>query len=156
MLSFGAAVVNTISAKVEIFELAKGMEGPLLLFFFTISGAGLHLGEFAAVGGLGIVYIVARLLGKTLGGTLGAKIAGAGPICQRYLGFGLIPQASMALGLAYVVQAKFPDLAGPILPITLGAIVVFEAVGPWLTRHAILKANEARALLPTALQNQAA
>lgn len=156
MLSFGATVINTVCAKVEIFDLAKGMEGPLLLFFFTLSGANLHLNEFAAVGWLGVAYIVARFLGKTLGGSLGAKVAGAGPVCQRYLGFGLIPQASMAIGLAYVVQAKFPDLAGPILPITLGAIVVFEAVGPWLTRHAIIRANEARALMPQPVQTQTA
>lgn len=148
MLTFGATVVNAVCAKVEIFDIAKGMEGPLLLFFFTISGAGLHLNELAAVGWLGVAYVGGRFLGKTLGGSLGAKVAGAGPVCQRYLGFGLIPQASMAIGLAYIVQAKFPELAAPILPIVLGSIVFFEAVGPWLTRQAIIRANEARIFLP--------
>lgn len=148
MLTFGATVVNAVHAKVEIFDLAKAMEGPLLLFFFTLSGAALHLNELAAVGWLGAVYVAGRFLGKTLGGSLGAKVAGAGTVCQRYLGFGLIPQASMAIGLAYMVQSKFPDLAGPILPITMGSIVLFEAVGPWLTRQAIIRADEARALMP--------
>lgn len=54
----------------------------------------------------------------------------------------MVPQASMAIGLAAMVQAKFPDLAGPILPITLGAIVVFETVGPLLTRVALLRSGE--------------
>jgi Kef-type K+ transport system membrane component KefB len=156
MLTFGATVVNAACSKVEIFDIAKGMEGPLLLFFFTISGAGLHLNELATVGWLGVAYVAARFMGKMLGGSLGAVVAGASPVCQKYLGFGLIPQASMAIGLAYVVQAKFPDLAGPILPITLGAIVFFEAVGPWLTRQAIIRSNEAKALVPQAYTNQAA
>lgn len=151
MLTFGATVVNGVKEKVEIFDIAKAMEGPLLLFFFTLSGAGLHLNELAAVGWLGVVYVAGRIIGKTVGGSLGAKAAGASPLVQRYLGFGLIPQASMAIGLAYIVQAKFPELAGPVLPITMGSIVLFETVGPWLTRQAIIRANEARALMPKVL-----
>lgn len=149
MLAFGATVVNALHQDVEIFDIAKAMEGPLLLFFFTLSGASLHLAALASVGWLGVAYVCGRFGGKLLGGSLGARLAGAGKDCQRYLGCGLIPQASMAIGLAYIVQAKFPDLAGPILPITLGAIVFFEAVGPWLTRQAILRADDAVALLHT-------
>jgi hypothetical protein len=44
--------------------------------------------------------------------------------------------------LAYVIQEKFPDIAGPILPVVLGGVVVFEAVGPLLTRLAIIRSGE--------------
>ena len=150
MLSVGALVANAVPVKGEIFNVVKGMEGPLVLLFFVISGASLHLNELTTVGWLGVAYVMGRLAGKVLGGRLGASAAGATPLTQRYLGYGLVPQASMAIGLAYVVQTKFPDIAGPIVPITLGAIVIFEAVGPILTRQAIVKANEALAMVPPA------
>ncbi|MNT86122.1 hypothetical protein D3C72_2263700 [compost metagenome] len=48
----------------------------------------------------------------------------------------------MAIGLAALVESKFPDLAGPLIPITLGAIVIFETVGPLMTRRALLRSGE--------------
>lgn len=156
MLTFGAVVANTHPFKLQVFEQGRAMEGPLLVMFFTLSGASLHVAELAGLGWLGLAYVGGRLIGKIAGGSLGAMAAGGSKVSVRYMGFGLVPQASMAIGLAAIVQAKFPDVAGPILPITLGAIVIFETLGPLLTRHALLKSGEgseqassARDWLPT-------
>jgi Kef-type K+ transport system membrane component KefB len=142
MMSFGAVVANTHPFKAQVFDHGRAMEGPLLVMFFTLSGATLHLAELGALGWLGLAYIGGRLIGKIAGGSLGAWVAGASPSTVRHLGFGLVPQASMAIGLAAVVEAKFPDVAGSLMPITLGAIVVFETLGPLLTRHALLRSGE--------------
>ncbi|HEY9898955.1 MAG TPA: cation:proton antiporter, partial [Pantanalinema sp.] len=142
MLVFGATVANAVPVKVQVFDLVKAMEGPLLIMFFTLSGASLHLSELATMGWIGVAYVGGRLAGKLFGGAIGATIAGADPACRRYLGCGLVPQASMAIGLAFIVQEKFPDMAGPILPVALGAVVVFEAIGPAMTRLAILRSGE--------------
>lgn len=142
MLTFGAVVANVVPAKVQVFDIAKAMEGPLLVMFFTLSGANMHVAQLVAVGGVGLAYIFGRIGGKLSGAWLGASLAGSAPLTRRYLGCGLIPQAGMAIGLAYVVQEKFPDIAGPILPVVLGAVVVFETVGPLLTRIAIIRAGE--------------
>ncbi|MNX10447.1 potassium/proton antiporter [compost metagenome] len=156
MLAFGAVVANTHPFKAQVFELGRAMEAPLLVMFFTLSGATLHLTELASLGWLGLAYIGGRLIGKVAGGSLGAWAAGASPVSVRYMGYGLVPQASMAIGLAAMVEAKFPDVAGPLIPITLGAIVVFETVGPLMTRRALLRSGEgseqpapAREWLPT-------
>ncbi|MNX89930.1 potassium/proton antiporter [compost metagenome] len=145
MLVFGATVANTVPVKIQVFDLVKAMEGPLLIMFFTLSGASLHLAELATMGWIGVAYVGGRFFGKLFGGALGATLAGADPVCRKYLGCGLVPQASMAIGLAFIVQEKFPDMAGPILPVALGAVVVFEALGPYLTRVAILRSGEAPA-----------
>jgi len=156
MLAFGAVVANTHPFKAQVFELGRAMEAPLLVMFFTLSGATLHLTELGSLGWLGLAYIGGRLIGKVAGGSLGAWAAGASPASIRYMGYGLVPQASMAIGLAAMIEAKFPDVAGPIIPITLGAIVVFETVGPLMTRRALLRSGEgseqpapAREWLPT-------
>lgn len=141
MLTFGALVANTVPGRVQVFAVAKAMEPPLLVIFFTLAGASLHLNELAGLGWIGVVYVGGRILGKLLGGAVGATMVGESPSCQRYLGAGLIPQASMAIGLAYVVQERFPELAGPVLPVALGAIVVFETIGPLMARLAIRKAE---------------
>lgn len=148
MLTFGAVVANTHPFKGQVFDQGRAMEGPLLVMFFTLSGAGLHLGELAALGWLGLAYVGGRLIGKVAGSSLGAWAAGASPMTIRYMGYGLVPQASMAIGLAAIVQAKFPDIAAPLIPITLGAIVIFETIGPMMTRHALLKAGEGQAVEP--------
>jgi Kef-type K+ transport system membrane component KefB len=155
MLTFGALVANTVPVKIQIFDVAKAMEGPLLIMFFTLSGACLHLAELIALGGVGLAYIVGRIGGKMSGGWLGARLVGTGDNCRRYLGFGLIPQAGMAIGLAYIVQQKFPDITGPVLPVILGAVVVFEAVGPILTRWAIIRSGESMPLPPVPLASRA-
>lgn len=142
MLSFGAAVAHLVPFRIQIFDMAKAMEGPLLVMFFTLSGAGLHVQQLAALGWIGAAYVGGRIVGKLAGASLGATVAGSGRACRRYLGFGLLPQASMAIGLAYLVQAKFPDLAGPVLPVCLGSVVIFEVLGPLLTRMAILRTSE--------------
>ncbi len=142
MLTFGAFVANAHPFKNQVFEQGRAMEGPLLVMFFTLSGATLHLADLGSLGWLGLAYVGGRLIGKIAGGSLGAWVSGCGPASVRYMGFGLVPQASMAIGLAAMVEAKFPDVAGPLLPITLGAIVIFETVGPLLTRHALLRSGE--------------
>lgn len=144
MMTFGAVVANSHPFKSQVFEHGRAMEGPLLVVFFSLSGATLHLADLGAIGWLGLAYVGGRLIGKIAGGSLGAWVAGTSLQTVRYLGFGLVPQASMAIGLAVVVEAKFPEIAGSLMPITLGAIVVFETVGPMLTRLALLRSGEGR------------
>lgn len=149
MLVFGAGVANLVPYKVPIFDVAKAMEGPLLVMFFTLSGANLQLAGLIGVGAVGIAYIAGRIGGKLLGASLGASLAGSGPVSRKFLGFGLVSQASMAIGLAFLVQEKFPDMAGPVMPMTLGAVVVFEVAGPLLTRLALVRAGEATVMAAT-------
>jgi hypothetical protein len=61
------------------------------------------------------------------------------------MGMALLPQAGVALGMALVATQRFPELSAIILPVVVGATVVFEAVGPVLTRWALVRVGEATA-----------
>ena len=59
------------------------------------------------------------------------------------MGLALMPQAGVALGMALVASDTFPDLAPVLLPVVIGATVIFEIFGPVSTKVALVKAGEA-------------
>ena len=121
--------------------------------FFVISGASLDLTIFFNENGLIVLmiagtYIIVRVLGKWTGAFTGASIAKAEPKIKKYLGFALIPQAGVAIGLATTANALFtanPDteLAGAlIIAIILTSTLVYELIGPMVSKFALNKAGE--------------
>ena len=121
---------------------------PLFLSFFVISGASI---DFSVINSLSIVlvaliYIVVRSLGKYSGAYLGSLVSKAEPNVRNYLGITLLPQAGVAIGMANMAKAAF-DIHGSnngdiIYTIVLTATLVYELVGPMLTKIALEKANE--------------
>lgn len=128
----------------------------LFVLFFVLAGAQLDLRTLPALGGIGLVYILGRLGGKVGGAWLGARAGGAEPKLQRYLGWGILCQAGVPLGLALIVKQDF-DQFGRALhsghPHTIGAMVLttvtatclfFDVAGPILARMALVRAGEAK------------
>ena len=121
---------------------------PLFLSFFVISGASI---DFSVINSISIVlvaliYIVVRSLGKYSGAYLGSLVSKAEPDVRKYLGITLLPQAGVAIGMANMAKAAF-DVHGShtgdvIYTIVLTATLVYELVGPLLTKLALEKANE--------------
>ncbi len=121
---------------------------PLFLSFFVISGASI---DFSVINSISIVlvaliYIVVRSLGKYSGAYVGSLVAKAEPDVRKYLGITLLPQAGVAIGMANMAKAAF-DVHGShngdiIYTIVLTATLVYELVGPMLTKIALEKANE--------------
>lgn len=66
----------------------------------------------------------------------------ADALTRRWMGIALMPQAGVALGMALVAAQRFPDLSNIILPVVIGATVLFEVIGPVLTRRALILAGE--------------
>ena len=116
---------------------------PLLALFFVISGAELELSVFAdlAIVGIGVIYIVVRCLGKYLGSMWSAQATKCEPNICKYLGITLFPQAGVALGMCTLAM----ELGEPgrlIRNITLFAILIYEILGPLMTRWALTKAGD--------------
>ena len=114
-----------------------------LLPFFVISGAGLDLGVFkdGMIVLIGVVYILTRSLGKYLGAHYSAKLMKCEPQICKYLGITLLPQAGVALGMC--VTARQLGAEGDLIRnITLFAILIYELVGPLLTKMALQAAGE--------------
>lgn len=110
--------------------------------FFIISGASLDVTILASVGVVGVIYVVGRVIGKVFGAWLGAKISKAPKIVSKWLGFTLIPQEGVAIGLATSAAASLPEYGARIQTVVLCGVVIYELIGPIITKLALKKAGE--------------
>lgn len=138
----GVMVANFNSDHRRTFSEIEYFREPVLMIFFLLAGASLEIGSISTLGLVGGVYIVMRSVGKIGGAYVGAELAGAPDQMKRWLGFGLLPQAGVALALALAAVDRLPEHADTILAVTIASTVVFELVGPILVRVALEKAGE--------------
>lgn len=142
-MMLGTVFCNLCELSEELMERADRWTAPILILFFVISGAELELSVFtdAAVVIVGIIYIIFRSLGKYFGARISAKAAKCAPNIVKYLGITLLPQAGVALGMAIKAIQLGPDGA-IVRNITLFAVLIYEIVGPYLTKIALTKAGD--------------
>ena len=86
-------------------------------------------------------YVLARIFGKCLGGWLGGQVAGVDTKTKRWIGPAMLPQAGVAIGMALVACAELPDYEQVMLPIVISSTVIFEIVGPIVTKFAIRRVD---------------
>lgn len=159
---FGMFIVNTQSNNLimKIQERLSIILPLLFILFFTLAGASLHLKSLPSLGLLGIVYILSRSAGLIGGSRIGAIIGKSDEMIKKYLGLGILSQAGVAIGLTILVKQNFEGLGSVVSSIDgiivtsgdqLGTIVlttvtatciVFEIVGPILTKIGLTKAGE--------------
>ena len=142
-MMLGTVFCNMCEVSEELMDRADRWTTPILILFFVISGAELELSVFAdwAVVVVGIVYIISRSVGKYYGANISAKMTKADPNIVKYLGITLLPQAGVALGMATKAIELGPDGA-IVRNITLFAVLIYEIVGPFLTKIALSKAGD--------------
>jgi Kef-type K+ transport system membrane component KefB len=142
-MMLGTVFCNICDFSEELMDRADRWTAPILILFFVISGAELDLSVFTdiAVVVIGVVYIIVRSAGKYLGANMSAKWTKCDPKIVKYLGITLLPQAGVALGMA--IKASELGAEGSIVRnITLFAVLVYEIVGPFLTKIALTKAGD--------------
>ena len=142
-MMLGTVFCNICEVSEELMDRADRWTTPVLILFFVISGAELDLSVFTqwAVVVVGIVYIFARSLGKYYGANISARMTKSDPNIVKYLGITLLPQAGVALGMAIKAIELGPDGA-IVRNITLFAVLIYEIVGPFLTKIALTKAGD--------------
>lgn len=142
-MMLGTVFCNMCEVSEELMDRADRWTTPVLILFFVISGAELELSVFTdwAVVVVGIVYIISRSIGKCFGANISAKMSKADPNIVKYLGITLLPQAGVALGMAIKAIELGPDGA-IVRNITLFAVLIYEIVGPYLTKIALTKAGD--------------
>ncbi|MFA6375315.1 MAG: cation:proton antiporter [Bacilli bacterium] len=141
----GAVLTNLSSERKtsSILELIDRFTPPIMISFFVLSGINLELSVLKTVGIIGIIYIVMRVIGKWTGAWLGGKITKASPEVQKYLGFSLIPQAGVAIGLSLVARSVLePIQAVQLTAVILSATLIYELIGPLITKISLQKAGE--------------
>lgn len=142
-MMLGTVFCNICEVSEELMDRADRWTTPVLILFFVISGAELDLSVFTqwTVVVVGIVYIIARSLGKYYGANISARITKSDPNIIKYLGITLLPQAGVALGMAIKAIELGPDGA-IVRNITLFAVLIYEIFGPFLTKMALTKAGD--------------
>ena len=142
-MMLGTVFCNICEVSEELMDRADRWTTPVLILFFVISGAELDLSVFTqwTVVVVGIIYIIARSLGKYYGANISARITKSDPNIIKYLGITLLPQAGVALGMAIKAIELGPDGA-IVRNITLFAVLIYEIVGPFLTKMALTKAGD--------------
>jgi Kef-type K+ transport system membrane component KefB len=142
-MMLGTVFCNFCDVSEELMDRADRWTAPVLILFFVISGAELELSVFAnwAVVVIGAVYILSRSIGKYFGASISAKMVHCDENIIKYLGITLLPQAGVALGMAIKAIELGPDGA-IVRNITLFAVLIYELVGPLLTRQALAAAGE--------------
>lgn len=146
-MMLGTIFCNICDFSEELMERADRWTAPLLILFFVISGAELNLGVFSnwVFVVIGIAYIALRCIGKYFGASWSAKASGCDETIVKYLGITLFPQAGVALGMASQALTFGGDIGVLAQSITLFAVLVYELVGPALTKIALTKAGDIKA-----------
>ncbi len=139
-MMLGTIFCNICDFSEELMDRLDRWTAPLFILFFVISGAELKLSVFANLSYvvIGVVYVLIRAVGKYVGAYSSSKFSGCNENIVKYLGITLFPQAGVALGMARLADPN----GGLIINITLFAVLVYELIGPMLTRNALLKAGD--------------
>lgn len=141
-MSMSAMLVNASKEAESILKLADSITSPIYIMFFVVSGMGLEITILPSVGLIGILYIITRVIGKVLGASVGAAVIKAERTVRKYIGLTLIPQAGVAIGLALLASRMVPEYSQTIRTVVLSATLIYELVGPGVTKLALKKAGE--------------
>ncbi len=143
-MMLGTVFCNICPLSEDLMEKSDRWYSPLSALFFVISGAELELNVFMdwAIVVIGIVYILFRCFGKYFGTLLSAKATKCSPEICKYLGITLFPQAGVALGMCAIAAAELPGQGTLIRNITLFAVLIYELVGPLMTKEALKAAGD--------------
>ena len=155
-MMLGTIFCNICDFSEELMDRADRWTAPILILFFVVSGSELDLSVFKewAVVLVGIVYILSRSLGKYTGAGISARAMKCEPNIVKYLGITLLPQAGVALGMALKATELGPEGA-IVRNITLFAVLIYEIVGPSLTRMSLIKAGDIKVEHKTSAREEA-
>lgn len=142
-LAVGATMVNLSGGSRRLFETLAGTDPPFYAIFFVLAGADLDLTLVPAMGTVGLVYVVGRSIGKFTGAVAGARWLQLEPSVQRFLGFGLLAQAGLAVGLTLAIEQRYEAFAPQVSTVVLASVAIFEMFGPISTRFALMRSGEA-------------
>ena len=142
-MMLGTVFCNTCPLSQDVMTASDKWTSPLFALFFVVSGAELQLSVFkdSAIIMIGIIYVIFRCLGKYLGAHYSAKATHCSPEICKYLGITLFPQAGVALGMCATAM-QLGEQGNLIRNITLFAVLIYELVGPLMTKDALMKSGE--------------
>ena len=144
-MMLGTIFCNICDSADELMEKTDKWTMPIYVLFFVLSGAELELSVFAnaTIVLIGVVYILFRCVGKYFGAFTSALMTKCDSNIVKYLGVTLFPQAGVALGMSIIVKEQLgAEMGGLVRNIILFSVLVYELIGPLLTKIALTKAGD--------------
>ncbi|MCI8758138.1 MAG: sodium:proton antiporter [Oscillospiraceae bacterium] len=150
----GTVFCNICDFSEELMNRVDGWTAPLFVLFFVLSGAELNLKILSnpVVLLIGVVYIISRSLGKYVGAYSSCAMTQCSDKIKKHLGITLLPQAGVALGMALTAQ-QLAD-GEVVRSVVLFSVLVYELVGPTLTKRSLIAAGEIQAEGKTSARKQ--
>ncbi len=142
-MMLGTVFCNVCDFSEELMDRIDRWTSPMFILFFVISGSELELSVFTDgfIVLIGFVYIVFRCFGKYFGARTSSQVVKCDDNIVKYLGITLFPQAGVALGMALKSEA-LGEQGVLIANITLFSVLIYELIGPYLTKVSLMKAGE--------------
>lgn len=138
---FGTTYVNITKDK-SLFDAVEQFTPPVLAMFFVVSGMSLDIRSFQTMGVIGVAYFIIRIAGKYLGAYVGSAVTDSASEIRNYLGFALIPQAGVAIGLAFLGKRILSGSMGTmLLTIILSSSVLYELIGPAAAKFPLFRSG---------------
>ncbi len=143
-MMLGTVFCNLCDFSSELMDRCDRWTAPLFILFFVISGAELKLSVFTdgAVVLIGVLFIIVRSIGKYFGSYFSARSVGCDKKTVKYLGITLLPQAGVALGMSVTAMQLGETDGSLIRNIVLFAVLIYELLGPLLTKMSLTAAGE--------------
>ena len=141
-MMMGIVLINKDRTNYVFFETLRTVDSPLYLMFFILAGSHLDFTIVPQIGIAGLIYLSGRTIGKVIGTRIGARLSDVPAPISNWLGLGLLPQAGVALGIGLVAKSIFPKYGENIFSIIAATSVIFEIVGPLLTKISLQKGGE--------------
>ena len=143
-MAVGVAIANISSKDKKVFLMMESFSPPIVAAFFVLAGCRLDISLLPKLGIVGAAYLVVRVIGKISGASMGGALSKAPETVKKYIGFGLLSQVGVAVGLAIVVSREFPGtaLGSMVITILLATTIITEIIGPVATKNAVIRAGE--------------
>ena len=138
----GITITNLTNNTTRVASTFERINLPVNVMFLTLSGAHIEISIIYQVGIIGLGYIVSRFIGRAGGAYLFAKLTSFKESTKRNIGFGLIPQAGIAIGLVSIAEQTIPSMAGTLSGVLLTGVIFFEILGPLIVEKGLERAGE--------------
>lgn len=138
----GTTLVNLVPRTDRVFGSVNNFVPAFYVLFFTLAGASLELGILRQIGLIGTAYVLARGFGKYIGSYIGSTYVKAENVVKKYLGFALLPQGGISIGLLILVRQQMPEYSDAITTIIMFSILIYETSGPIFSKYALKKSGE--------------
>lgn len=148
-MMLGTVFCNFCPLSEDLMLQADRWSGPIITLFFVLSGSALEFSVFGDVSVIviGLIFILTRSLGKYLGARWSSGLVHSPEPVRKYLGITLLPQAGVALGMCATAYRMLGGTEGTLIRnIVLFAVLVYELIGPSLTKMALTKAGDIQAI----------